>query len=47
MVEAVEISAWAHADVTKVGAKLVIHAPKLLTDAFTPASLRAAIEKIL
>ena len=46
-VESVEISAWTHADVTKVGAKLVIHAPKMLTDAFTPASLRAAIEKTL
>ena len=45
--ESVEISAWTHADVTKVGTKLVVHAPKLLTDAFTPASLRAAIEKIL
>lgn len=46
-IESVELSAWTHADVTKVGAKLVIHAPKLLTDAFTPASLRAAIEKVL
>lgn len=46
-IESIEVSAWAHADVTKVGAKLVIHAPKLLTDAFTPASLRAAIEKVL
>ena len=46
-VESVEISAWTHAGATKVGAKLVIHAPKLLTDAFTPASLRAAIEKNL
>jgi hypothetical protein len=46
-IESVEISAWTHADVTKVGAKLVVHAPKLLTDAFTVASLRAAIEKVL
>ncbi len=46
-VESVELSAWTHADVTKVGAKLVVHAPKLLTDAFTAASLRAAIEKSL
>ncbi len=46
-VESVEVSAWTHADVTKIGAKLVVHAPKLLTDAFTPASLRAAIEKTL
>lgn len=46
-IESVEVSAWAHADVTKVGAKLVIHAPKLATGAFTPASLRAAIEKVL
>ncbi len=46
-IESIEISAWAHANVTKVGARLVIHAPKLPTDAFTPASLRAAIEKAL
>ena len=46
-VESVELSAWTHADITKVGTKLVVHAPKLSTDAFTPATLRAAIEKIL
>lgn len=46
-IDGIELSAAPHAEVTKAGGKLLIRAPELLTAAFTPTSLRAAIEKIL
>ena len=47
VVESIELAAASHGGVRRDGAKLVVHAPKLLTDAFTSGSLRAAIEKVL
>jgi len=46
-VDGIELSAAPHAEVRRDGGKLMIRAPELLTDAFTPGSLRAAIEKVL
>jgi len=46
-VESIELSAASHGSVRRDGSKLSVHAPKLLTDAFTHTSLRAAIEKVL
>ena len=46
-IDSLELGAAPHAEVRKDGAKLVIRAPELLTAAFTPTTLRAAIEKVL
>ncbi len=46
-VSRIELSAASHGDVRRDGGTLVIHAPKLLTDAYASGTLRAAIEKVL
>lgn len=46
-VETIELAAASHGDVRRDGSKLVVHAPKLLTDAYSPGALRGAIEKVL
>jgi len=46
-IETVELGAATSGDVSRSGKRLVVRAPKLLADQFTPAALRREIEKLL